>query len=104
MVDELRPTGRAELRRQLAGPLAVRVMALALELVDGDPTTLLGWYDEIVAAVTMASTGRVHDDLAPRAVGQLAASVEATIAGGSGRVECGHGDRCRSTRSCRTPG
>ena len=41
MVDELRPAGRAELRRDLAGPLAVRVMALALELIDGDPATLL---------------------------------------------------------------
>lgn len=84
MVDQLRPAGRAELRRQLAGPLAVRVMALALELVDGDPTTLLGWYDEIVAAVTLASAGQVHAGIAPPAVDRLAESVTATVAGGHG--------------------
>jgi cytochrome P450 len=79
MVEDLRPAGRAELRRQLAGPLAVRVMALALDLVDGDPTTLLGWYDEIVSAVTEASTGPLHDAHTPPAVAHLAASVRSTV-------------------------
>ena len=40
IVDGLAPAGQAELRRDLAGPLAVGVMALALDLVDGDPATL----------------------------------------------------------------
>jgi cytochrome P450 len=84
MIVQLRPAARAELRRQFAGPLAVQVMALALDLVDGDPATLLGWYDDIVHAVTTASTGTVHDAPAPPAVAQLAASVRATVRSGTG--------------------
>ena len=43
--------GRAEIRRDLAGPLAVEVVAAALDLLDTEPAAVLGWYDEIVAAV-----------------------------------------------------
>lgn len=84
MIAELRPAGHAELRRQLSGPLAVRVMARALDLIDGDPATLLSWYDDIVVAVTVASTGTVHDAPTPPAVSQLAASVGATVRSGTG--------------------
>ena len=51
------PAGRAELRRELAGPLAARVMALALDLVDVDATTLLAWYHDIVGAVSAIASG-----------------------------------------------
>jgi cytochrome P450 len=83
VVADLAPAGQAELRRALAGPLAVRVMALALDLIDGDPTTLLGWYDQIVSAVASLSNG---DDQgrAVQAVGPLTDSVQATIAAGTG--------------------
>ena len=83
-IADFRPAGHAELRRQFAGPLAVRVMALALDLIDGDPATLLSWYDQIVAAVTVASTGTIHENLIPPAVGHLAASVRATVQTGTG--------------------
>jgi len=42
----------AELRRGLAGPLAVAVMAEVLGLRDVDPATLLSWYDAIVSGVS----------------------------------------------------
>jgi cytochrome P450 len=85
LVEDLVPAGRAELRRELAGPLAVGVMALALDLVDGDPGTLLGWYDEIVAAVTGAADGHVvGPSVVPAAVGELAAGVGRTIDSGQG--------------------
>ena len=85
IVDGLAPAGHAELRRDLAGPLAVGVMALALDLVDGDPATLLGWYDEIVAAVTATSTGQVFGpDAVPPAVSDLAGTVVRTIDAGDG--------------------
>jgi cytochrome P450 len=84
LVASLRPSGRAELRRDLAGPLAVRVMTLALELVDTDPDTLLGWYDDIVAAVTEASSGPLRQARVPDGVGQLADRVRATVASGEG--------------------
>jgi cytochrome P450 len=87
VVANVAPAGRAELRRDLAGPLAAGVMALALELVDGDPETLLGWYDEIVAAVVGASSGDVLGAAAvPPAVRRLTESVEQTIRGGRGVV------------------
>lgn len=84
MVAALQPLGRAELRRDLAGPLAVRVMVLALDLVDTDPAELLGWYDEIVAAVTEASTGPLQQAHVPGGVEQLAGRVRATVARGDG--------------------
>jgi cytochrome P450 len=87
IVANLAPAGRAELRRDLAGPLAAGVMALALELADGDPETLLGWYDEIVAAVVDASSGDVLGAAAiPPAVQRLTESVEQTIRAGRGVV------------------
>jgi cytochrome P450 len=85
VVGGLAAKRRAELRREIAGPLAVRVMAVALDLVDGDPATLLAWYDQIVAAVAQASTGQVFGpELVPAAVADLARSVERTIAAGDG--------------------
>jgi cytochrome P450 len=44
--------GRAELRRRLAGPLAVAVVADVLGLGETDPQQVLSWYDEIVGAVS----------------------------------------------------
>jgi cytochrome P450 len=51
LVSAIRPRGQAELRRTVAGPLAVAVMAEALGLGDTDPAQILAWYDGIVAAV-----------------------------------------------------
>jgi cytochrome P450 len=50
LVSAIESHGEAELRRAVAGPLAVAVMAEALGLGDTEPATILGWYDEIVAA------------------------------------------------------
>ena len=53
LTEAIRPTGHAELRTELAGPLAVAVMAEALGLagVGLSPETVLGWYQDIAAAV-----------------------------------------------------
>jgi cytochrome P450 len=48
-------TGGAELRRGLAGPLAVAVVADLLGLTQTDPAVVLSWYDAIVGAVTALS-------------------------------------------------
>ncbi len=104
LVAALAPAGRAELRRGLAGPLAVAVMAEALGLTQTDPVTLLSWYDAIVAgvsALTEAAGGPDAGDDGPgkdpisetggrppvpaaaaQAFGALAASIEASITGG----------------------
>jgi cytochrome P450 len=52
LVAALARAGRAELRRSLAGPLAVAVVARALGLGDTDPAQILAWYDQIVGAVS----------------------------------------------------
>jgi cytochrome P450 len=84
LVAGLAPSGRAEVRRDLAGPLAVRVVAAALELIDVEPNVVLGWYDEIVAAVDRVSAGGEIGPNAPEAFAALDRHVGATIDRGSG--------------------
>jgi cytochrome P450 len=84
LVDGLRPAGRAEIRRDLAGPLAVRVVAAALDLLDVEPAVVLSWYDEIVGAVDRVSAGGEIGKRAPEAVAALDRHVGATLDHGSG--------------------
>jgi cytochrome P450 len=84
LVAGLAPAGHAEIRRELAGPLAVRVVAAALDLVDVEPSVVLGWYDEIVGAVDRVSAGGEIGDRAPEAVAALDRHVAATIDRGGG--------------------
>ncbi len=84
LVERLTPVGRAEIRRDLAGPLAVNVVVGALELLDVTPTVMLGWYDEIVAAVDRVSTGGEIGPAARAAVEALDRHVDASIDGGAG--------------------
>ena len=58
LVRFLAPRGNAELRRDLAGPLAVAVVAMSLGIESIASTQLLSWYDAIVAAVDEVSQGR----------------------------------------------
>ena len=64
LVSAIEPHGAAELRRAVAGPLAVTVMAEVLGLGQADPGTILTWYDGIVAAVQAegAAAGRGTGD------------------------------------------
>jgi cytochrome P450 len=57
LVSVIQPNGEAELRRAVAGPLAVAVMAEALGLGRTDPVQILAWYDGIVAAVQAEAAG-----------------------------------------------
>jgi cytochrome P450 len=57
LVDALVPGCEAELRRELAGPLAAAVVARSLGLPPTDVTEMLGWYDAMVAAVTSVAAG-----------------------------------------------
>ena len=79
LVAVFAPTGAAEIRRDLAGPLAVNVVADALDLLDVAPGTVLGWYDEIVAAVDRVSVGGEIGPNARSAVDALASHVSETI-------------------------
>jgi cytochrome P450 len=84
LVDGLAPNGQAEVRRDLAGPLAVRVVAAALDLLDVEPSAVLGWYDEIVAAVDRVSAGGDIGQTARDAVASLDRHVGRTLAEGDG--------------------
>ncbi len=80
LVAALRPAGRAELRAELAGPLAVAVVAEALGLGDTDPATIRSWYEALVAAVSAITAGQ--DTAQPEAYALLRARVEEAITGG----------------------
>lgn len=57
LIDSFWADGRAELRRDLAGPIAVKTMITALGLEDTSIVAVLGWYDTIVEAVTRVTAG-----------------------------------------------
>lgn len=57
LLDGLAARGSAELRRDFAGPLAVKTMITALGLEQVTVTAVLGWYDAIVEAVTRVTAG-----------------------------------------------
>jgi cytochrome P450 len=86
LVDGFAAAGEAEVRRGLAGPLAVAVVADVLGLGQTDPKVILAWYDEIVGAVS-AMAGQSgqgpEPDSATRgsaAFAELSADVRAAIA------------------------
>ncbi|MGH3390946.1 MAG: cytochrome P450, partial [Actinomadura sp.] len=79
LVGALGPRGRAELRGDFAGPLAVAVVAEALGLPDADATTIRSWYDAFVTAISDLTAGR-HGDAA-EAHEELRTAVAAAIAG-----------------------
>lgn len=78
-VDSLRPHGLAELREQLAGPLAVASITRALGLSEVDPSDLLAWYRSIVEAVVGVAAGEEIPAASSDAFGRLRAAVERSI-------------------------
>jgi cytochrome P450 len=79
LVSAIVPHGEAELRRSVAGPLAVAVMARVLGLSGTEPGVLLAWYDEIVAATTAQATQAAAGEPVA-AFGQLADTLRQVIA------------------------
>ena len=96
LVDDLAPTGRAEVRRDLAGPLAVEVVAARARA----RSTRAGERARLVRRDRRRGrprVGRRRDRrAAPAAVAALARHVDATIEGGVGVL--GRGDRDASSR------
>ncbi|HJP76259.1 MAG TPA: cytochrome P450 [Pseudonocardiaceae bacterium] len=79
LVDDFRPRGTAELRREFAGPLAVAVLADVLGLTGVQAGTVLSWYDAISAAVSGISAGQPIPQAANDAFAQLRAAIEASL-------------------------
>src|SRR5262249_38801322 len=82
LVEGIRPRGSAELRREVAGPLAVAVVAESLGLVGADAEAVRSWYDAIVSAVSDISAGLPANPAGAAAFDQLRGSLEATVAAG----------------------
>jgi cytochrome P450 len=76
LIDRFEDNGRAELRRELAGPLAARVVAQLLGLEAADTSAMLGWYDAIVASVTGVAAGSEPSEAGSAAFEQLRDTVE----------------------------
>jgi cytochrome P450 len=74
------PAGGGELRRGLAGPLAVAVVARSLGLAGAEPATVLRWYDAIVSGVAGVAAGRPVPEDAHAAFDRLAAAVHDELA------------------------
>jgi cytochrome P450 len=79
LISALQPAGRAELRREFAGPLAVAVITDALGLSGVHADTVLSWYAAIVAAVSEVTAGRPVTAAGAGAFGQLRGAVLRTI-------------------------
>jgi cytochrome P450 len=89
LVAAIRPRGRAELRADLAGPLAVAVVARSLGVSGADAATVLGWYAAIVGAVSDITAGRPPR---PDAAGAFAALGETVRASTEGAKTDAHAD------------
>lgn len=62
LVDGVVQRGSGDLRGDVAGPLAVAVMARVLDLRDVSVSDVLSWYEEIVAAVHAVTAGEEVPD------------------------------------------
>jgi cytochrome P450 len=82
LIDALAPAGAAELRRELAGPLATAAVMHALGLEDAGTAEVLGWYDAIVASVTEITAGRPPTEAGRRGFEDLRAAIEPALARG----------------------
>ncbi len=81
LIGALTPAGRAELRREFAGPVAATTVARALGLARDEVPTVLAWYERIVAAVTEITAGRGSGGDGRLAFGGLRARLETAIGG-----------------------
>jgi cytochrome P450 len=79
LISAMHPAGRAELRRQFAGPLAVAIVTEALGLRGADTEAVLRWYVAIVAAVSEATGGRAVNAAGREAFGQLRSALLAAL-------------------------
>jgi cytochrome P450 len=93
LVDGIREHGRAELRRSLAGPLAVAVVAELLGLAGTEPAVILSWYDAIVGAVTALSAepSRGAPPVAASSAGDVSLSFAAGDAAAAGSTSAATG-------------
>jgi cytochrome P450 len=79
LIDLVAPAGTAELRRELAGPLAAATVTHALGLQEAGTDEVLGWYDAIVGSVTEITAGRPPTEAGRRGFEALRAAIEPAL-------------------------
>jgi cytochrome P450 len=79
LIDAFESAGHAELRRELAGPLAVAAVLHSLGLERADGREVLGWYDRIVTAVTGIEAGEPVSAAGRQAFAALSAAIEPNL-------------------------
>jgi cytochrome P450 len=79
LLDQLAPAGSGELRRSFAGPLAAKIVTLALGLEDAEVGDVLSWYDAIVRSVTDITAGEPLPAAGERAFEALDRRLRAVI-------------------------
>ena len=84
LIDAIAAAGRAELRRQFAGPMAASIVTQALGLDSGEVADVLAWYDAIVTSVTEITSGNGPTAAGERAYDQLSHRLHEVITGGDG--------------------
>ena len=90
LVAQMAPARAGDVRRGLAGPLAVAVVAEALGLGDTDPARVLDWYAAIVGAVSALAGTHAPAATPPdpgAAAGAAAAGAAAAGGPGAGEVD-----------------
>ena len=80
LIDNLLPRGRAELRADFAGPLALSVVADALGLTGVDFAEVRRWYAALVESVSAVTAGSAPTEAGAAAFRELGESVSRTIA------------------------
>jgi cytochrome P450 len=78
LIDAL-DDGRAELRRELAGPLAAAIVMRALGLDGADTAAVLRWYDAIVDSTSGLAAGRALTRDGSMAFSELSAAIESVL-------------------------
>jgi cytochrome P450 len=79
LLDGLEPAGSAELRRDLAGPLAAVIVTHALGMQATGTAQVLAWYDAIVASVTEITAGSGPTEAGARGFAALRAAMEPAL-------------------------
>ncbi len=83
LTDAIGATGGGDLRLDLAAPLAARVLLTALGLESLSEDEVLGWYAEIVGAVSGINLGKEPSPETAQAVERLAAAIIAAADAGA---------------------
>jgi cytochrome P450 len=79
LLDGIEPGGAAELRRELAGPLAATIVTHALGMQSTGTAQVLSWYDAIVASVTEITAGNGPTEAGARGFAALRAAMEPAL-------------------------